>query len=188
MESAFASKYGDTQDGQEIAHRATQAAVKFDLLRKTASVAVRKKLALFWLASISFRLVVVKWIGACFLQVKLSAGEQQEGSQSRLDEGGVSVMYNAARISAILEKFQEKVKQGDDEEWYYPCSSGYTLSQLEPMSQWNLLWTFAGIYPALPDVSEIDFTTLREEVSPLCYGSAILAVQAVVRVEKKRFL
>lgn len=67
------------------------------------------------------------------------------------------VLYNCARLSKILEKHEKKVEEGT---WL-----DVSLSNIRTMT--SLSWknvNVLGIYPVLPEINDVDFSLLKDEV------------------------
>ncbi|XP_062522725.1 DALR anticodon-binding domain-containing protein 3-like isoform X2 [Corticium candelabrum] len=98
--------------------------------------ATGKKLQLLTVAAIKFELLSVNLKNK--VKVKLSSGKDVGGVQD--NNSGTFVMYNCARMTAIMNKYKDGVKRG-----YYPClpdAKNVDYSTLTGQSEWVLVWKF----------------------------------------------
>lgn len=84
---------------------------------------------------------------------------QKEGSVSiKGPRGGVFVMYNCARLHTLFDGYQRGVDNGE----LAIRLPGY----LNSVKTVCLFVLFVGVYPEIPEGSQLDFSALKEEVPP----------------------
>lgn len=92
------------------------------------------------------------------LSVQVTLDVQREGSVSiKGPRGGVFVMYNCARLHTLFDSYERGVEKGE-------VRAARTRKATRMEAQFWAVFS-AGVYPEIPEGSQLDFSALKEEVA-----------------------